>query len=86
MLKVIKRIQCYAFNRNARAVSICVSILGNSKWLYGSTLCVQISYSAIISYVIQEIPGHGSRVVVCFLFARSVAGTVGSNPTQGMDV
>jgi hypothetical protein len=30
--------------------------------------------------------GHGSRAVACFLFARSEAVTVGSNPTQGMDV
>jgi hypothetical protein len=30
--------------------------------------------------------GHGSREVACFLFARSEAVTVGSNPTQGMDV
>jgi hypothetical protein len=30
--------------------------------------------------------GHGSRAVACFLFARSEAGTVGSNTTQGMDV
>jgi hypothetical protein len=30
--------------------------------------------------------GHGSRAVACFLFARLEAGTVGSNPTQGMDV
>jgi hypothetical protein len=32
------------------------------------------------------IAGHGSREVACFLFARSEAGTVSSNPTQGMDV
>jgi hypothetical protein len=30
------------------------------------------------------IAGHGSRV--CTAFARSDAGIVGSNPTQGMDV
>jgi hypothetical protein len=30
--------------------------------------------------------GHGSREVACCLFARSEAVTVGSNPTQGMDV
>jgi hypothetical protein len=30
--------------------------------------------------------GHGSRAVAWFLFARSEAVTVGSNPTQGMDV
>jgi hypothetical protein len=30
--------------------------------------------------------GHGSRAVACILFARSEAGIVGSNPTQGMDV
>jgi hypothetical protein len=30
--------------------------------------------------------GHGSRAVACFLFARSEAVTVGSNPTQGMDI
>jgi hypothetical protein len=33
-----------------------------------------------------EEAGHGSRAVACFLFARSEAVTVGSNPTQGMDV
>jgi hypothetical protein len=30
--------------------------------------------------------GHGSRAVACSVFARSEAGTVGSNPTQGRDV
>jgi hypothetical protein len=34
----------------------------------------------------EVIAGHGSRAVACFLFARSEAVTVGSNPTQGMDV
>jgi hypothetical protein len=29
--------------------------------------------------------GHGSRAA-CTVFARSEAGIVGSNPTQGMDV
>jgi hypothetical protein len=33
-----------------------------------------------------QVAGHGSREVACFLFARSEAGTVGSNPNQGMDV
>jgi hypothetical protein len=37
-------------------------------------------------YIYIYITGHGSRAVACFLFARSEAGTVGSNPTQGMDV
>jgi hypothetical protein len=36
--------------------------------------------------VIPEVAGHGSRAVECSVFARSEAGTVGSNPTQGMDV
>jgi hypothetical protein len=35
---------------------------------------------------IEPCAGHGSREVACFLFARSEAVTVGSNPTQGMDV
>jgi hypothetical protein len=30
--------------------------------------------------------GHGSRAIACFLFARSEAVTVGSNPTQGIYV
>jgi hypothetical protein len=30
--------------------------------------------------------GHGSRAVACFLIALSELVTVGSNPTQGMDV
>jgi hypothetical protein len=30
------------------------------------------------------VAGHGTRTVACFLFARSEAGTVGSNPTQGL--
>jgi hypothetical protein len=33
-----------------------------------------------------EWAGHGSRAVACFLFVRSEAVTVGSNPTQDMDV
>jgi hypothetical protein len=36
--------------------------------------------------VLTPLAGHGSREVACFLFARSEAVTVGSNPTQGMDV
>jgi hypothetical protein len=34
----------------------------------------------------NQIAGHGGREVACFLFARSEAVTVGSNPTQGIDV
>jgi hypothetical protein len=36
--------------------------------------------------VMYNLAGHGSRAVAYFLFARSEAVTVGSNPTQGMDV
>jgi hypothetical protein len=37
-------------------------------------------------FLVGYITSHGSRAVACFLFARSEAVTVGSNPTQGMDV
>jgi hypothetical protein len=33
-----------------------------------------------------HLAGHGNQAVACFLFTRSEAVTVGSNPTQGMDV
>jgi hypothetical protein len=43
------------------------------------------SFCAITRWY-SDAAGHGSREVACFLFARSEAVTVGSNPTQGMDV
>jgi hypothetical protein len=45
-------------------------------------------YFNVIFYVflIHQTAGHGSQEVACLLFARSEAGTVGSNPTQSMDV
>jgi hypothetical protein len=47
---------------------------------------VKLSLNLINEALCHEVAGHGSRAVACFLFARSEAGTVGSNPTQGMDV
>jgi hypothetical protein len=38
-----------------------------------------------LSYYLRTnniLAGHGSRAVACILFARSEAGTVGSNPTR----
>jgi hypothetical protein len=47
------------------------------------------AYYSICSYLTKSTAGHGSRALwgmYCIVFARSEAGIVGSNPTQGLNV
>jgi hypothetical protein len=45
-----------------------------------------VCHSIHFESLTQICAGHGSRAVAYILFARSEAGTVGSNPTQDMEV
>jgi hypothetical protein len=61
-------------NRGEKPETNCLS--------YGTALLNFLFYLTVLC----TLAGHGSRAVACFLFVRSEAVTVGSNPTQGMDV
>jgi hypothetical protein len=57
-------------------------VTGDGRDLYKE----EFQNSHTLLNIITVVAGHSSREVACFLFARSETVTVGSNPTQGMDV
>jgi hypothetical protein len=58
----------------------------NTSTKSGAIMCTSILYWILTKYVEQKQVTVVERSKACIVFARSEAGIVGSNPTQGMDV